>query len=86
MPADNEVSGRHSGSEDAVYRHRHWPDEQKSAETAERQTASLAGIVIVLLLLVGGLFLVQQLRRSTSIEDCLLAGRANCDALVAGRY
>jgi hypothetical protein len=51
-------------------------------KTAQRQTASLAGIVIILVLLIGGLFLVRQLRTETLIEDCLMAGRQNCDTLV----
>jgi hypothetical protein len=33
-------------------------------------------------LLIGGLFLVRQLRTASKIEDCLLAGRRNCDAMV----
>jgi hypothetical protein len=41
---------------------------------------------VVLLLLVGGLFLVQQLRAASMVEDCLLAGRRNCDVLVTGRH
>jgi hypothetical protein len=48
-----------------------------------RQTAGLVGIVITLLLLVIGLFLVQQLRASAAVEDCLMAGRRNCDLLVS---
>jgi hypothetical protein len=68
--------------EGPLYRHHHWPDNQADNQSAARQTASLAGIVVVLLLLVGGLFLVQQLRTASMIEDCLLSGRRNCDALV----
>ena len=68
--------------EGALYRHRHWPDDRASQDAAARQTAGLAAIVIILLLLIGGLFLVQQLRTASRIEDCLLAGRQNCDALV----
>lgn len=47
----------------------------------DRQTASLAGIAVVLLLLVAGLFLVHTLRTKAAIEDCLMAGRRNCDSL-----
>ena len=47
-----------------------------------RQTKALAGLAIVLALAVGGFFLFQHLRRESAIEDCLLAGRSNCDALV----
>jgi hypothetical protein len=39
-----------------------------------------------MVLLVVGLFLVQQLRASVAIEDCLMAGRHNCDTLVSGAH
>jgi hypothetical protein len=51
-------------------------------EAANRQTASLAGVAITLLLLVLGLFLVRELHSKAVIEDCLMAGRAHCDWLV----
>jgi hypothetical protein len=37
-------------------------------------------------LLIGGLFLVQRLRLETLIEDCLMAGRQNCDILVSAQH
>lgn len=51
-------------------------------ESANRQTASLAGLAVALLLVVVGLFLIHALHEKTRVEDCLLAGRLNCDALV----
>jgi hypothetical protein len=54
-------------------------------EDAERQTRALAGLAIVLALAVAALFLVQHLKREGEIEDCLMAGRTNCDALIEGR-
>ncbi|MDR3533063.1 MAG: hypothetical protein P4L90_21200 [Rhodopila sp.] len=69
-----------------MYRHHHWLEDATDHEVADRQTASLAAIVIILLLLVGGLFLVHQLHMSTLIEDCLMAGRRNCDVLVTGQH
>ena len=51
-------------------------------EDPDRQTRSLAGLAIVLALAVAALFLVQHLRRESQIEDCLMAGRSNCDALI----
>ncbi len=48
-----------------------------------RITASLAGLALALLLVVVGLFLIQQLRDKARIEDCLLSGRLNCDQLLA---
>ena len=54
----------------------------RDKEDAERQTRSLAGLAVVLALAVAALFLVQHLRREGQIEDCLMAGRSNCDALL----
>lgn len=51
-------------------------------EGADRQTASLAGLAVALLLVVIGLFLVRTLHAKCVVEDCLLSGRSNCDALV----
>jgi len=69
-----------------LYRHHHWLDDSAEQETAQRQTASLASIAVVLVLLVGGLFLVQQLRTASRLQDCLLSGRRNCDALVIHQH
>jgi hypothetical protein len=52
-------------------------------DEADRQTASLAGLAVTLLLVVVGLFLIHQLHAKCMIEDCLLSGRSNCDKLVA---
>ena len=49
---------------------------------ANRQTASLAGLAITLAVVVTCLFLMKQLHHKAAIEDCLLAGRNNCDILV----
>ncbi|WP_428485899.1 hypothetical protein [Rhodopila sp.] len=61
-----------------MFTHRPLLDEQDDQKVADRQTAGLLGIAITLVLLVVGLFLVQQLRSSAAIEDCLMAGRTNC--------
>ena len=57
--------------------------EEAQAE-ANRVTSSLAGLALALLLVVVGLFLVQQLRDKARLEDCLMAGRMNCDMLLPG--
>ena len=51
-------------------------------EGADRQTASLAGLAVVLLLVVVSLFLIRTLHAKCLVEDCLLAGRNNCDAML----
>jgi len=57
-------------------------EEQDDQETADRQTASLAGVAVTLLLLVLGLFLIHELHAEAVIEDCLMSGRSDCDILL----
>jgi hypothetical protein len=64
-----------------VSRHDSWQHPTDPHEEAARQTASLAAIAVILLLLAAGLFLVHTLRHSSLVEDCLMAGRRNCDAV-----
>ncbi len=66
-----------------MHRERPWLVEEDE-EAANRQTASLAGVAITLLLLVVGLFLVRELHNKVVVEDCLMSGRSNCDWLVQG--
>jgi hypothetical protein len=58
---------------------------EKDEEAADRQTASLAGAAITLVLLVVGLLLVRELRAEATIEDCLMAGRMHCGVLLQDR-
>jgi hypothetical protein len=60
------------------------PDPARDREDADRRTAGLAAIVVVLVLLIGGLWLTQTLHKKSVMEDCLMAGRQNCDALING--
>ena len=64
-----------------MQKQRRWLAEMDE-DAANRQTASLAGIAITLLLLVAGLFLIRVLHTKVAVEDCLMAGRLNCDRLV----
>ena len=65
-----------------MHQQRRWARNAEDQAAANRQTASLAGVAVTLLLLVVGLFLVRALHRQTVIQDCLMAGRSNCDRLV----
>jgi len=48
---------------------------------ANRQTASLAALALMLGLVVTGLFLVERLRTEALRQDCALTGRAVCLAV-----
>jgi hypothetical protein len=38
----------------------------------------LAALVVVVLLIVGGFWLVQHLRATSALQDCVMSGRTNC--------
>lgn len=61
-------------------------DEDDDQEGADRQTASLAGLAVALLLVVVGLFLIRALHEKAAIEDCLLAGRLDCQVVIADAW
>jgi hypothetical protein len=68
-----------------MYVHRPLANESDRQNVANRQTQGLLGIAITLLLLIVGLFLVQQLRSSARLEDCVMSGRTNCRPLAYQR-
>lgn len=55
--------------------------EAEALKAAWRQTQSLAGLAVTLAVLVICVFLVKQLAHKTQVEDCLMAGRNNCDVV-----
>ena len=55
-----------------------WVDTEDDEAGSNRQTASLAAMAVVLLLVVVCFALFQELRYKATIEDCLMSGRTNC--------
>jgi len=51
-------------------------------EDEARQTRGLMAVALVLGLALAASVLVERLRKEGQIEDCLFAGRTNCDAIV----
>lgn len=62
---------------------RRWTDIEDDEAGANRQTASLAAMAVLILLVVVGLELIHTLRYKATIEDCLLSGRTNCAEAVS---
>jgi hypothetical protein len=62
------------------------PDPARDREDADRRTAGLAALAVVLALLVGGLMLTQTLHRKSQLEDCLMAGHRDCDRLIEATH
>jgi hypothetical protein len=52
--------------------------EDRDAETDERRTAALIGLIIVLALAIAGVVLIRDLGQESKLEDCLMSGRTNC--------
>lgn len=43
-----------------------------------RSRTSLVGLIVVIVLVVGGVFLVEKLKAMSDLQDCLMSGRTNC--------
>jgi hypothetical protein len=59
-------------------------DEHRSShreEDSNSQRAALIGLLICLLLVLGGLLLVHELRKMSNIQDCVMQGRTNCSPI-----
>lgn len=65
-----------------AYVHRLVVAREATEEAANRQTDSLAGLAVALLLVVVCLYVGRQLATSAAVEDCLLAGRSTCGMIV----
>jgi hypothetical protein len=57
-------------------------DDVRRQQESDRQTKALAALALIIALAVIALIVVQHLRTEGQIEDCLLAGRSNCDVLI----
>ena len=55
--------------------------EQHRDADRHRQRAVLLALALCLLLVLGGLWLVAELRKISSIQDCVMQGRGNCAPL-----
>jgi hypothetical protein len=53
-------------------------DGPQRREDSNTQRAALIGLVICLLLVLGGLFLVYELKKMSDVQDCVMQGRTNC--------
>jgi hypothetical protein len=46
---------------------------------------TLVGLGLILVLILGTLFVMQQLRHAAAIQDCVASGRTNCVPIAQGR-
>lgn len=52
-------------------------EHEPETEEAEARS-SLAGLVIAILLVIGGIYLMLQMRDNAKLQDCVASGRRNC--------
>lgn len=50
---------------------------------AQRRSAALLGLIVILSLAIGGVLLVLALEKAARLEDCLMSGRGNCAPIEA---
>jgi hypothetical protein len=53
-------------------------------EDRHSQRAALIGLAICVALVLGGLFLVHTLKKSSELQDCVMQGRSNCAPVDTG--
>jgi hypothetical protein len=53
-------------------------EEPADDDNGGRSRTSLVGLIIVIVLVVGGVFLVEKLKAMSDMQDCLMSGRTNC--------
>jgi hypothetical protein len=49
------------------------------------RVAAIAGLAIAAILLVAGLWLAHELTATSKLQDCVMSGRTNCDAIEPAR-
>jgi hypothetical protein len=54
---------------------------QNDPEPGGSRRGALAGLVIVVVLLVVGLWLARELSSASRIQDCVMSGRSNCNPI-----
>jgi hypothetical protein len=58
--------------------------EDRSGETPDSHhapasnRANIAAILVIAALVIGGWFLTQTMRKTSALQDCVMAGRSNC--------
>ena len=51
---------------------------ESDEEAAERRSAALMGLIVILSLAIIGIVLLRGLGEKSRLEDCLMSGRTNC--------
>jgi hypothetical protein len=55
--------------------------QQSKNRQNESRVPAIAGLAIAVVLLVAGLWLAHELTAASKMQDCLMSGRTNCNAI-----
>jgi hypothetical protein len=58
--------------------------ENKDLDEPDSRRGPLVAVVLVVVLLVGGLWLMRHLRANAALQDCVMSGRTNCAPITQG--
>ena len=59
-------------------------DEGLDEPELESRRGPLVALLLVVVLLVGGLWLMRHLRATAALQDCVMSGRTNCAPISGG--
>jgi hypothetical protein len=60
-------------------------DESQPEPESNSPLRAVVGLALIAVLILGVLFVVQQLRHASAIQDCVASGRTNCAPIGSGR-
>ncbi|HEY4041762.1 MAG TPA: hypothetical protein VGM32_07940 [Rhodopila sp.] len=58
---------------------------EEEPESGRGPLRTLVGLGLIAVLIVGVLFMIQQLRHAAAIQDCVASGRTDCAPISPGR-
>ena len=54
------------------------PSPDRDPETGPSRRGTVAALIVVVLLVLGGLWLTRQMHQNAALQDCVASGRTNC--------
>lgn len=61
------------------------PAQDQDPEPGDNRRGAIAGLIIVVVLLVVGIWLARDLTAASKLQDCVMSGRSNCNVIEPAR-